>query len=258
MAIEVHLVPALQDNYIFLVRDVASGATAAVDPGEAPPVIAALASRGWGLDAIWLTHHHADHIAGVEPLLESFPNCRVVGAHLDRHRLPRLSQTVREGDQLSLGPSHAQVWEIPGHTIGHLAYYFPEDQLLFCGDTLFGLGCGRLFEGSAEQMWQSLERLTQLPPATRIFCAHEYTQANSRFALTIEAANVLLQLRIKNINEQRRLGQPTVPLILEDELNTNPFLRPHSPAIRNQVGMAQAPLWQVFGEIRRRKDHFKG
>ncbi|CAL1240790.1 hydroxyacylglutathione hydrolase [Candidatus Methylocalor cossyra] len=252
---EILQIPVLKDNYVYLLHEPASGATAAVDPAVAEPVLEALAARGWRLTHILNTHPHGDHVDG-NWTLKRETGCRVLGAEQDRDRIPGLDVGLGEGDEVALGAARAQVLSVPGHTAGHLAYWFPEQAALFPGDTLFALGCGRLLGGTAEQLWQSLDRLRQLPPATRIYCAHEYTQANGRFARTVEPDNPALAARLAQVDELRRQGQPTVPSTLAEELATNPFLRPESPEIRRRLGLEAAPPEVVFAALRRRKDIF--
>lgn len=254
--LEIHQILVMEDNYVYLLHDPASGATAAVDPAEAEPVLAALDEKGWHLTHILNTHHHWDHVDG-NLALKQRTGCRVYGAERDRGQIPGLDVGLREGDVVELGQIKARVLEVPGHTQGHLAYWFEDDAALFCGDTLFAMGCGRLLGGSAEQMWNSLDRISQLPPTTRIYCAHEYTQANGRFALTIEPGNLALFARMERVNEARRQARPTVPSLLAEELATNPFLRPESAAIRRTLGLEDAAAVQVFAETRRRKDGFR-
>lgn len=255
--VTIHTLPVLSDNYVFLVHDAAGGATAAVDPAEAEPVLQALAERGWRLDFIWNTHHHGDHVGGNREL-KARTGCRVLGAAADAERIPGLDVALREGDCFSLGKTAVQVLAVPGHTLGHLAFRLPEAQRLFCGDTLFGLGCGRLFEGSAGQMWDSLRRLALLPEETLVYCAHEYTEANGRFALTVEPGNPRLAERLRAVRASREAGRPSVPFTLAEELAANPFLRPHSAEIRANLGLTTAEDVAVFAELRRRKDGFKG
>ena len=250
-------IPVLHDNYIYLVHEPNGWATAVIDPAVAEPVLEALDEKGWKLTHILNTHHHGDHVGGnVE--LKRKTGCAIVAVARDKERIPGIDVEVHEGDIIGLGHAEAKVLDVPGHTSGHIAFWFAEEQALFCGDTLFGLGCGRLFEGHAEEMWASLEKIRALPPTTRVYCAHEYTEANGRFALGIEPENEALQQRIKQIAELRGQGLPTIPALLEDELATNPFLRPHSQAIRHRLGLNHAADWQVFAEIRQRKDNFAG
>ncbi|WP_138469444.1 hydroxyacylglutathione hydrolase [Poseidonocella sp. HB161398] len=248
-------IPCLSDNYAYLVHDPASGATAVVDVPEAGPVEAALAARGWTLSDIWITHHHHDHVGGVDALRNA-TGARVTGARADLHRLPRLDAAVAPGDSFEFGGETAEVLDVSGHTVGHIAYVLPGSALAFTGDSLMGLGCGRLFEGTPEMMWESLLRLRALPGATLICSGHEYSQSNARFAVTIEPGNAALAARAAEIDSAREAGEATVPVPLTLEKETNPFLRADLPALKADLGMAGAPDPEVFGEIRRRKDSF--
>lgn len=250
---EIVTVPCLRDNYAYLVRDPASGAVLCVDVPEAAPILAALKARGWGLGEIWLTHHHPDHVDGVADLVAA-TGARVTGAAADAHRLPPLDRAVRGGERLALGTLAAEVLEVPGHTVGHLAYVLPG--AAFTADSLMALGCGRLFEGTPAQMWDSLQRLAALPGDTLVCSGHEYTESNARFALTIEPGNPALQARAAAVRAARAEGRPTVPTTLAEERATNPFLRAHLPEIKAALGMAGAPDAAVFAEIRARKDRF--
>jgi hydroxyacylglutathione hydrolase len=249
-------IPVLQDNYIYLAHDPDSGATAAIDPAVAPPVLEQLEKKGWRLTHILNTHHHNDHVGG-NLALKAATGAQVVGSRKDAARIPGLDIGVAEGDSFLLGAVAASVMEVPGHTSGHIAFWFPTSHALFCGDTLFALGCGRLFEGTGEQMWASLRKLRALPDDTLIYCAHEYTESNARFARTVERQNPDLLARIDEIKERRRRNLPTVPSRLDLERKTNPFLRADQDAVKAAVGLAEAadPA-QVFTEIRRRKDVF--
>jgi hydroxyacylglutathione hydrolase len=255
--LEILQIPVLEDNYVYLLHEPDSGATAAVDPAVAGPVLEALDARGWRLSHVLNTHHHGDHVGG-NLALKAATGCAIVGAAGDRHRIPGIDLFFGDGDEFRLGAVSARILEVPGHTSGHIAFWFEDAAALFCGDTLFALGCGRLFEGSAEQMWRSLERLRALPPQAKVFCAHEYTQANARFALTLEPGNAALCERARRVEALRREGLATVPSSLGEELATNPFLRPESPEIREGLGLPDAPEVEVFAEIRRRKDVFRG
>lgn len=226
MALRVKPVPCLQDNYLWLLREDATGAVAICDPGEAGPAIAAVEAAGGQLDQILLTHHHADHIGGVAALKARFPRAKVVGAAIDAHRLPPLDLMVMDGDVVRLGATRAVVLHLPGHTTGHIAYHFITDNILMCGDVIFALGCGRPLEaGGMEAQWQSFQRLSALPPATRLCCGHEYTEANARFALHVDPDNAALKAEAEAAGALRAAGKPTVPTTLAQELAANPFLR---------------------------------
>jgi hydroxyacylglutathione hydrolase len=255
MPLEVVTVPCLSDNYAYLLRDQGTGRVGLVDAPEHEPISAALAERGWGLDLILVTHHHHDHVAAVESLRAAH-GARVAGAAEDRHRLPRLDLALADSEPVTLGDSAAQTIAVPGHTVGHVAYHFADARALFSADSLMLMGCGRLFEGTPEQMWASLERLARLPGETLVYSGHEYTQANIRFAMTLDQDNPGLQRRAAAVEARRREGRPTVPERLEVERATNPFLRPRDAAIRQAVGLADASEAEVFAEIRRRKDAF--
>ncbi len=255
MTLEIITVPCLRDNYAYLLRDAATGAVGLVDAPEAGPIRAALDARGWGLDLILITHHHGDHIDGVEAL-RAATGAQVVGAAADAARLPPLDVAVAEGDTVALGESAAEVIDVSGHTIGHVAYHFPAADAVFTADSLMAMGCGRLFEGTADRMWESLSKLARLPQGTKVYSGHEYTEANARFAATVDADNPRLQARIAAIRAARAAGEPTVPSSLEEELATNPFLRAVDPAIKARLGLAGAADAQAFAELRRRKDAF--
>ncbi|HRK96787.1 MAG TPA: hydroxyacylglutathione hydrolase [Rhodospirillales bacterium] len=254
-ALEVVQIPVLRDNYVYLAHDGATGACAAVDPAVAEPVLAALDQRGWRLSHILNTHHHHDHVGG-NLELKRRTGCTVVGNAEDAARIPGIDVRVRDGDAYDLGASRAEVIAVSGHTIGHIAYWFADAGVLFCGDTLFALGCGRLFEGTAAQMWQSLSRLRALPDETRVYCAHEYTEANAAFALAVDPENAALADRAEAVRAARRAGRPTVPSTMAEERVTNPFLRADDPSLAQAAGLAGADPTAVFAEIRRRKDHF--
>ncbi|MFN3919152.1 MAG: hydroxyacylglutathione hydrolase [Methylohalobius sp.] len=255
--LEILQLPALSDNYIYLLHEPKSGQTAVVDPAEAEPVLAVLAERGWSLTYILNTHHHWDHV-GANLALKQATGCQVVGFRGDSSRIPGIDRLVGEGEAIELGESQAQVLEVPGHTLGHIAYWFSEDNALFCGDTLFALGCGRLFEGTAEKMWNSLCKLRDLPEDTRIYCAHEYTLSNARFALSLDPDYPPLAVRVQQVERMRAQNRATVPSLLAEEKCTNPFLRADDPEFQARLGMRGAPAVAVFAEIRRRKDRFYG
>ena len=254
--IVVEQIAVLSDNYVYLLHEPESGATAAVDPAVAEPVLAELARRQWRLTHILNTHHHGDHTGGNLELKHA-TGAQVVGARRDAQRIPGIDVEVREGDTFLLGYAAAMVFETPGHTTGHIAFWFPDSHALFCGDTLFSLGCGRLFEGTAEQMWDSLRKLRDLPDDTRIYCAHEYTAANGRFARLVERGNAALLTRVEQVARLRGAELPTVPSLMVDERAANPFLRADNADIARAVGMEPGtdPA-RVFAELRRRKDVF--
>jgi hydroxyacylglutathione hydrolase len=256
MTMSVHQYLCLADNYGALVHDSVTGATACVDVPEAGPSFAALAERGWSLSDVLITHHHADHIQGVPELKAKFPNLKVWGPAKDAARIPFLDHEVKEGDYARIGSLKAKVIETPGHTLGHIAYHFEEDDIAFCGDTLFSLGCGRVFETPHAVMWSSLVKLAALPGETQLYCGHEYTHANGRFAMTIEPDNPILEGRVEEVARLRAAGRPTLPTSVAAELAANPFLRVEEPAIQAAVGMAGADPGAVFGELRARKDRF--
>lgn len=245
----------LKDNFGVLVHDPQSGATAAIDAPEAPPIEAALAATGWKLTDILVTHHHHDHTGGIEELKERH-RCRVVAPEAEAAGIPEVDETVRENDMVRVGGLQARVIETPGHTAGHITYVFPEERLAFAGDTLFSIGCGRVIEGNAEMMWQSLLKLRALPDDTRVFCGHEYTAANIRFAKTIEPGNALLAEREREVAKLTAEKKPTIPSLMGEEKAANPFLRADVPEVAQAVGLSGKPAWQVFAEIRERKNRF--
>ena len=255
MALEIHQFPCLDDNYGFLIHEPSSGATATVDTPEVAPINAALEERGWQLTHILNTHHHFDHAGGNEALKTQW-GCTIVGAANDAHRIPGIDVQVRDGEVIELGAARAKVFEVPGHTTGHIAYYFAEDGAAFVGDTMFALGCGRLFEGSPDQMWGSLSKLMALPDETFVYCAHEYTQANAAFAVTVEPGNDELAARVKEIADLRAQSLPTVPTTIGRERATNPFVRPGSADLQATIDMVGSDPVSVFAETRKRKDNF--
>lgn len=238
-----HAIPILSDNYAWMLRDDATGTVAIVDPAEVPPIVRAIDEAGGRLDLIILTHHHGDHIAGTDEIRTKY-GAKVVGARADAHRLPKLDQDVVEGDTIAVGESNGRVIDTPGHTRGHINIFFPDGAILVSGDTLFSLGCGRLLEGSAEEMFASLQKLKALPPETLVCCGHEYTDSNARFARHADPANTALAAFAERVRDLRGAGKPTVPSRLSDELAANPFLR--------------APDVASFADLRSRKDSFRG
>lgn len=253
--LKIHLFKCLSDNYGVLIHDPASGATASIDAPEEAPIVAALDETGWTLSHVLVTHHHSDH-TGAIPALKSRFGATVVGNRADASRIPGLDETVDDGGTYDFAGHVAQVFDTSGHTVGHIAYYFADDGVCFAGDTLFTLGCGRVFEGTMAQMWRSLNKFRDLPPETKVYCGHEYTQANARFALSVDPDNTVLKARAATIDSLRARQAPTVPTTIGEELKTNPFLRPDDPAIRAHLGMKDASEAEVFAEIRRRKDNF--
>lgn len=255
MRYEIAAVPVLSDNYVWLVRDAASGAVAVVDPAAAEPVVEALEARGWRPALVLNTHHHGDHVAGNADLKARY-GCPVVGPAADAHRIPTMDRGVSEGDRVAFGDAAFLALETPGHTSGHLSFHLPEARALFCGDTMFSLGCGRMFEGSPEQFWASLARLRALPDDTMVYCGHEYTASNARFALTVEPDNPALGARAEEVSRLRAEGRPTVPSRLGEEKAANPFLRADRPEVAAALGLAGAEPAAVFAAVRRAKDAF--
>ena len=255
MSFEIITIPCLSDNYAYLI--VKDDKAAVVDAPESAPIIRAVRERGLAVKDIILTHHHDDHIQGVSDLLADFgADTRVIGAKADAHRLPPLDLPLGDGDTFEVLGSKIHTLDVSGHTIGHLAFYLPEAKTAFTADSLMALGCGRVFEGTMPQMWESLSKLAALPSDTVICSGHEYTEANARFAVTIEPENPALLARIERIKAARAKGAPTVPSILSEELETNPFVRAHLDEVKNCLNMADYSDAEVFGEIRRRKDSF--
>lgn len=255
MAAKTHLFPCLTDNFGVLLHDPETGKTAAIDAPEAAAVEAALKQTGWTLSDILVTHHHADHTGGIVALKKQH-RCKVTAPEAEAARIPGVDATVREGDTVKVGALTGRVLETPGHTSGHITYVFDTDHLAFAGDTLFSIGCGRVIEGTPEMMWQSLLKLRALPDATRVFCGHEYTMSNIKFAQTIEPDNAALNARAKQAAEQVKQGKPTIPTTIGEEKAANCFLRADDPAVSAAVGLANAPAAQVFAEVRARKNKF--
>lgn len=227
--IEIARIPVLSDNYVWLAHDSVSGETAVVDPAVAAPVLAEAERRGWAVTQIWNTHWHPDHTGG-NAEIKAATGCRIAGPAAEAARIPGLDRAVAEGDRVSLGGVEATVLEVPAHTAGHIAYHLPEERVVFVGDTLFAMGCGRLFEGTAAQMHANLQRLATLPPETRVYCAHEYTLSNGRFAAAAEPNNEAVARRLREVEAARAAGEATVPTTIGLELATNPFMRARSAA----------------------------
>ncbi|HEX3709639.1 MAG TPA: hydroxyacylglutathione hydrolase [Pseudolabrys sp.] len=255
MPAEIRLFRCLSDNYGVLLHDSESGATAAIDAPEAEPVEAALKATGWKLTDILVTHHHADHTAGIEPLKAKY-KCRVVAPAAEAERIAGVDETVREGDKVKVGKLSGNVIETPGHTSGHISFWFPDNKVAFVGDTLFSIGCGRVIEGTPGMMWRSLVKLRDLPDDTEIYCGHEYTAANIKFARTIEPDNPVLGAREAQVRQLIEEGAPTIPVTIGDEKLANPFLRADVPEVAAGIGMAGKEASQVFAEIRARKNKF--
>ena len=255
MSLQIHQFACLSDNYGFLVRDTASGQTACIDTPDADAILAQLKTLGWGLDLILNTHWHPDH-AGGNAQIKAATGAVVVGPQ-EVERIGPLDRTVKDADQVTLGQTTFTVMDTGGHTLGHVSYYSAGEETIFVGDTLFALGCGRLFEGTPDQMWTSLSRLIALPDDTAVYCAHEYTEANVRFALSVEPGNQALQKRAREVSALRAKDEFTLPSAMADELAANPFLRPESPEIRAHFGLAHASNEEVFAALRQAKDHFR-
>ena len=255
MAAQTQLFLCLKDNFGVLLHDPASGATAAIDAPESAPVEAALRAKGWRLTDILVTHHHHDHTGGIEELKERH-RCRIVAPDAEADGIPEVDETVREGEVVRVGALEARVIATPGHTAGHISYSFPADKLVFVGDTLFSIGCGRVIEGTPEMMWESLLKLRALPDDTRVYCGHEYTAANIRFAKTIEPNNPALGQREQEVARLAAARQPTVPSLMGEEKAANPFLRADNADVAKSVGLPGAPAAQVFAEVRARKNKF--
>jgi hydroxyacylglutathione hydrolase len=251
--LEIHQFMCLSDNYGVLIHDPQQRVTAAIDAPEANAVREALKAKGWTLTHILVTHHHADHTQGIEPL-KSETRCSVIGPKGEAAKIKGLDRTVGEGDKFSFGGVDVEVLDTPGHTAGHISYVMPSERTAFVGDTLFAMGCGRVIEGNPKMMWASLQKIAALPAGTQVYCGHEYTVANARFALTVEPENEALQARAKEVEKLRAAGKFTLPTRIEEELATNPFLRPQSAAMRKRLGMEKAEDWQVFAEVRERKN----
>ena len=255
-AMEVYQFPCLQDNYSFLLHDPSTGATAVVDTPEVAPIEAALKEKGWKLTHILNTHHHWDHTGG-NAELKARHGCEVIGPRGEtKGEIPGADRAVGEGDEVSVGNIVAKVLDTPGHTAGHIVYHFPTERKVFVGDTLFAMGCGRLFEGTASQMWTSVQKITSMPPETSVYCAHEYTLSNAKFAVSVDPHNEDLAARVKEVEAKRAAGVPTVPTTVAKELATNPFCRPHAASLRKTLGMENAEDVAVFAETRKRKDNF--
>ncbi len=253
MAAEIALFTCLSDNFGVLIHDPATGATAAIDVPEAEPVLAAAKAKGWTISHILVTHHHPDHVQGIAAV-KAATGARVIANAADKHRIPEVDEWVGPGGTASFGSFTADVIDTPGHTVGHIVYHFAAEKLLASGDTLFSMGCGRLFEGTPAQIWGALQVLRKLPADTKVYCGHEYTLSNARFALTVDPANAALKARAAEVETLREKGLATLPTTIGQELATNPFLRADDPAIAAHLGMAGAESLAVFTELRERKN----
>ncbi|KAB2848721.1 MAG: hydroxyacylglutathione hydrolase [Hyphomicrobiaceae bacterium] len=251
--LEIHQFICRSDNFGVLIHDHVAKVTASIDTPDADKIATEAENNGWKITHILNTHHHGDHTGG-NLAMKSRCGAIVVGPRAEAAKIPGLDVAVGEGDTYRFGNFEARVLDTPGHTAGHISYWLPQAGVAFVGDTMFSLGCGRLLEGTAETMWRSLSKLMALPPETLIYCGHEYTAANARFALSIEPENEKLQARAREVGDLRAAGKPTLPVRLGLELETNPFLRPSSPMIQTRLGMAGRPLHEIFGEVRLRKD----
>jgi hydroxyacylglutathione hydrolase len=254
-ALQIELVPMLKDNYAYLIHHGASGATAILDPSEAAPGLEAAAKRGWTISHILDTHHHNDHCGGNLGIKQA-TGAKVVGPAYDKDRIPGIDLAVDEASGFDFAGQHADVLFIPGHTRGHIAFHFAGSKAVFCGDTLFSIGCGRMFEGTPEMMWPSLLKLRALPDETRIYCGHEYTEANCRFAVTVDPDNTYLKARHDAVKKARAAGMPTIPSTMVVEKAANPFLRADDPKLAARFGGPDAQAHEVFGAIRAAKDRF--
>lgn len=254
MAAHVHQFLCLTDNYGVLLHDPETRRTAAIDAPEAKPILEALKATGWELTDVLVTHHHADHTQGLGELKAAYPDVRVVGPAKEADKIAGLDVEVGEDDYVMVGSLKARVIEVPGHTLGHIAYFFEEEELLFAGDTLFALGCGRPFEAPASTLCHSLMKLARLPGSTLVYCGHEYTASNAKFALSVDAANELLVERAAEIETLRAAGEFTLPTTIAIERATNPFLRAGEPELKAALGMPEADEVDVFTELRERKN----
>jgi hydroxyacylglutathione hydrolase len=253
MAAEIRLFPCLTDNFGYLVHDPVTQATASIDAPESAPIIEALEREGWKLTDILITHHHGDHVGGVAELKKRY-RCRVVAPHENSAQIANVDLRVAEGNVVKVGGLLARVLETPGHTLDHISYVFDKEKALFAADTLFSIGCGRVFEGNYAMMWDSLLKLRALPDDFRLYCGHEYTASNVKFALTIEPDNAALKARAEQVARLRSENQPTVPTLLGEEKKANVFLRADEPAVAASVRMKDRSAAEVFGELRERKN----
>jgi hydroxyacylglutathione hydrolase len=253
MAAEIRTFPCLSDNFGYLIHDTATNATASIDAPEAGPIIKALEREGWTLTDILITHHHGDHVGGVAELKQKY-GCRVVAPHDKTTGIANVDLRVANGDVVKVGSLLGRVLETPGHTLDHISYVFDGEKALFAADTLFSIGCGRVFEGTHPMMWESLLKLRALPDDFKLYCGHEYTASNVKFALTVEADNAALQARAAEVAKLRAENKPTIPVLLGEEKKANVFLRADDPAVAQKLHMKGASAADVFGELRERKN----
>ena len=255
MNTEIVTVPCLDDNYAYIIHEKIEGKTCLVDAPESKPIINALNKKGWRLDKIFLTHHHADHVAGLEKIIENFP-AKICGAAADIERLPALDERLKQEDKFYLGNQEFTIMEVYGHTIGHIALYSQEMSAIFSGDSLMTLGCGRLFEGNPQMLWETIQKFCQLPPETKVYSGHEYGEKNAQFAISVDPYNKKLQDRLLSIIKLRAKNLPTVPSTIESELETNPFMRVNCPEFRSFLKMEQDEPHVILGRLRKRRDSF--
>ncbi|WP_411817115.1 hydroxyacylglutathione hydrolase [Hyphococcus sp. DH-69] len=255
MPIEIRQFPCLSDNYGYLIRDHESGLVATIDTPDPGAINNELESAGWKLTHILNTHHHFDHAGGNLALKEKW-GCQIIGPKNEQEKIPGIDRVVGDGDVVELGQSIAKVFDTPGHTLGHIIYHFEDDAAAFVGDTIFAMGCGRLFEGTPDQMWSSLQKISSMPHETKLYCAHEYTKANAAFALSVDPSNAALQARAKEVDSMRAQNLPTVPTTVEKELATNPFLRAEDKSLQTNINMDGASAVDVFAKTRALKDSF--
>jgi hydroxyacylglutathione hydrolase len=256
MSVTIHQFICLSDNFGVLVHDIQTGATAAIDAPDAAPILEALAAKGWQLTDLLITHHHFDHTQGITKLKSAFPRVRVTGPAREAAKIAGLDLEVREGDTVKVGSLEVMVIEVPGHTSGHVAYWIESEDILFAGDTLFAMGCGRGFEEPAPVLYRSLMKLCALPAKTNVYCGHEYTLSNARFALSVDPDNSALQERARTVAMMREAGQFTLPTTMALELATNPFLRVEDAQLQASIGMSGSDPATIFTELRERKNHF--
>jgi hydroxyacylglutathione hydrolase len=253
MAADIRVFTCLSDNFGYLIHDGETGATASIDAPEAGPIIKALEAEGWKLTDILITHHHGDHVGGVAELKQRY-GCRVVAPHDRTAKIAHVDLRVGNADVVKIGSLLARVVETPGHTLDHISYVFDNDKAVFAADTLFSIGCGRVFEGNAPMMWDSLLKLRALPDDFRLYCGHEYTASNVKFALSVDPDNAALKARAEEVARLRADNKPTIPVLLGDEKKANVFLRADDPQVAARLHMKGASAAEVFGELRERKN----